>query len=255
MIRTLTLHRPISEAESLKSLGRAPEKALKDTFSLVTWNMSKARRRTFFADVADIVSSSDIVVLQEAVLHGDRAHAFHEESGLEWIMGQSFRHRNKAITTGVKTGARVASTWQATIRSVDREPVVRSHKSALATCYRLLGDDQPLMVLNVHAINFVGARKYKRQMEQLTGLISAHRGPLIVAGDFNSWSPRRRVILAQAARELGLTRVPVAARRLRHFNQILDHIFYRGLHVVSAKALLHIKSSDHVPLWVMFKSG
>ncbi len=247
------LLRPIAEADAVKKLGRAVNRTLGTRFSLVTWNMSKARHADFFDDVADVAAHADVVLLQEAVLHGDQAHTFHDESGFEWVMGQNFRHRTKAITTGVKTGSRAPSTWHAMLRSTDREPFIRSHKSALATMYDLTKGKPALLVLNIHAINFVGTRKYKRQMTEVVKLIQAHKGPLIVAGDFNSWGPLRRRILSQAAQDLGLVRAPVAARKLRHFNQVLDHIFYRGLELLASKSMRHIRSSDHTPLWTEFQ--
>ena len=46
--------------------------------------------------------------------------------------------------------------------------------------------------------------------------------------------------------------MPVAAPQLRHFNQVLDHVFYRGMKFLNSRALVHVKSSDHVPLWAEF---
>lgn len=253
MIRRLALTRPIAEVDAVKTLGKPSMTALGARIRLVTWNMSKARRSSFLADVAQLAGGTDLILLQEAVLHGDRAHDFHDTSGFEWMMGQSFRHRSKAITTGVKTGSRAPSSWHALVRSEDREPVVRAHKSVLATRYQVGRGGASLLVLNVHAINFVGTRKYGRQVAQAVELIWTHPGPLILAGDFNTWSPQRRRILTQAVDRMGLTRVPVAARKLVHFNQVLDHVFYRGLELVAARPLLDIKGSDHVPLWAEFK--
>jgi endonuclease/exonuclease/phosphatase (EEP) superfamily protein YafD len=108
-------------------------------------------------------------------------------------------------------------------------------------------------VVNIHAINFVGVNKFSRQVAQVVDLIVGHEGPLVLAGDFNTWNPRRKKILAKAAESLGLNRVPVAARRLRHLNQVLDHVFYRGLELLASRPLRHIKSSDHVPLWAEFR--
>jgi hypothetical protein len=41
---------------------------------------------------------------------------------------------------------------------------------------------------------------------------------------------------------------PVAAPQWRHFNQTLDHVFYRGVRLIGARALTHVRSSDHIPL-------
>jgi endonuclease/exonuclease/phosphatase (EEP) superfamily protein YafD len=36
------------------------------------------------------------------------------------------------------------------------------------------------------------------------------------------------------------------------FNQVLDHVFYRDLKLVNSRALIDVRSSDHVPLWAEF---
>jgi len=243
--------RSIADADCIRILGKAGGRTLGPKITVVTWNMAKARRSTFLHDVSEIAGQADLILLQEAVLHGDRAHAFHDTSGFEWIMGQSFLHQSQPITTGVKTGSRAPSDWHAVIRSLDREPFIETPKAALATRYQL-ADNQTLLAINIHAINFVSANKFARMVAQTVEMIGRHDGPMILAGDFNTWNPRRRRILAQTTEKLGMHRVPVQARRWQHFHQILDHVFYRGLDLVSAKPFSHIKSSDHIPLWAEF---
>jgi endonuclease/exonuclease/phosphatase (EEP) superfamily protein YafD len=246
-------YRLVPEGDALRILGHATRKTLGQSFSLVSWNMYKARKRGWLDDLTALAAQADFILLQEAVLHGDRPHAFHVASGFEWVMGQNFSYDTKAITSGVKTGSRIASLTSRMIRSRDREPLIDLPKTILATEYDILNSSGHLLLLNIHAINIVSSRKFSRQIDQLVTLMDQHQGPIVLAGDFNTWNPRRRSILAKAVAQHDLARAPVAAPQWRHFNQVLDHVFYRGLKLKSAAALLNIRSSDHIPLRVEFE--
>ena len=220
---------------------------------MISWNMFKARRRGCMPDLTALTAGVELVALQEAVLHGGLAHPFHLASGLEWIMAENLGTARQAITTGPKTGSRVAALTSHAVRSLDHEPFIRTPKTFLLTSYPFGG--KSLLVLNVHAINMVSTAKFARQVEQIIGPVAAHKGPCIVAGDFNTWNAARWHLLLNAMTGVGLTRVPAAAPQLRHFNQVLDHVFYRDLKLLNARPLMHVKSSDHVPLWAEFAPG
>ncbi|MSO97994.1 MAG: endonuclease/exonuclease/phosphatase family protein [Rhodospirillaceae bacterium] len=248
------MYRLIPDDDSVRILGQANRKSLGRRFTLVSWNMHKARKRAWLDDLTLLCEDADFVLLQEAVLHGDRPHAFHLESGFEWVMGQNFAHRLRGgRTSGVKTGSRIASISHQVLRSADHEPFIRLPKTILATAYNLKAPDETLLLLNIHAVNFVSAIKFSRQIEQLKFVIEQHRGSVILAGDFNTWNPRRRKILFRAVAQFELHRVPVAAPLWRHLGQVLDHVFYRGVVLKKAWAVLNVKSSDHIPLKVEFE--
>lgn len=257
MIRVPVAHRIyrlIPDELAVRILGQASRKSLGKKFTLVSWNMFKARKRNWLEDITLVAQDADFVLLQEAVLHGDKAHPFHLDSGFEWVMGQNFAHRLKqGRTSGVKTGSRIASVAQRMFRSPDLEPVIRLPKTILATEYDIRGQGENLLLLNIHAVNFVSAQKFARQIDQLVAVIKVHIGPIILAGDFNTWNPRRMSILFQAVEACRLQHVPIAAPRWHHLGQALDHVFYRGVQFKNAWAMLNIKSSDHIPLRVEFE--
>ncbi len=217
---------------------------------MISWNMFKARRAGCMPDLTALSTGVELALLQEAVLHGGLAHPFHLTSGLEWIMAENLGTAQHAITTGPKTGSRVAALSSYATRSVDREPFIGTPKTFLLTTYPF--HNEQLLVLNVHAINLVSTAKFARQVEQIVAPVAAHKGPCIVAGDFNTWNAARWHLLLKAMADVGLTRVPAAAPQWRHFNQVLDHVFYRWLKLLGARPLSHVKSSDHVPLWAEF---
>jgi endonuclease/exonuclease/phosphatase (EEP) superfamily protein YafD len=242
-------YQTLPDTTALKRLGAASATTFGATLKMISWNMFKARRAGCMPDLTTLATGVELALLQEAVLHGGLAHPFHLTSGLEWIMAENLG-TSQAVTTGPKTGSRVPSLTSQAIRSVDREPIIGTPKTFLLTTYPFCGET--LLVLNVHAINLVSTAKFARQVEQMAAPVAAHKGPCIVAGDFNTWNAARWHLLLKSMSDAGLARVPAAAPQLRHFNQVLDHVFYRGLKLLNSRALPHIKSSDHVPLWAEF---
>lgn len=240
------------ESGPVVRLGSASAPDFGQTIKMISWNMFKARKKGCMPDLTSMSAGVELVLLQEAVLHGGMAQPFHLASGLEWIMAESFGV-GAGITTGPKTGSRVPALSSRSVRSPDREPVVSTPKTFLITSYPFAG--QTLLVLNVHAINLVSTAKFARQIEQIIGPVNDHKGPCIVAGDFNTWNESRWHLLQRSMGDLGLQRVPASAPQWRHFNQVLDHVFYRDLRLVNARALLNVRSSDHVPLWAEFAAS
>jgi endonuclease/exonuclease/phosphatase family metal-dependent hydrolase len=237
------------ESESVVRLGSAAGPDFGSTIKMISWNMFKARRKGCMPDLTSMSAGVELVLLQEAVLHGGTAQPFHLASGLEWIMAENIGVGG-GITTGPKTGSRVTALSSRCVKSRDREPLVATPKTFLITSYPFAG--QTLLVVNVHAINLVSTAAFARQVEQIIGSVHDHQGPCIVAGDFNTWNESRWHLLQKAMSDLGLARVPAAAPQWRHFNQVLDHVFYRDLKLMSSRALLNVRSSDHVPLWAEF---
>jgi len=243
--------RTSSEENILCRLGTATAPAFGPTLKLVCWNMFKARKRGVLQDLATVSSAADLVLLQEAVLHGGTAQPFHTASGMEWLMVENLRHAYEHLTTGPKTGSRVAASSSAFVRSHAREPLINTPKTFLYSVYPLT-DSAPLLVVNVHAINLVSKTKFATQVEQIVAPVAAHKGPCIVAGDFNTWNEARMHVLDRAMNHAGLARVPVSAPQWRHFGQVLDHVFFRDIRLIHAHALTHVKTSDHVPLAAEF---
>ena len=250
MLRFRSKFQPLPDSAPLKRLGEASASSYGATLKMISWNMFKARRKGCMPDLTSLSAGVELALLQEAVLYGGLAHPFHLASGLEWIMAENLGTAQQAITTGPKTGSRVAALSSHVIRTLDSEPFIGTPKTFLQTTYPFGGEC--LLVLNVHAINLVSTAKFARQVEQMTAPVAAHQGPCIVAGDFNTWNAARWHLLLKAMADVGLTRVLAAAPQWRHFNQVLDHVFYRGLRLMSARPLVHVKSSDHVPLWAEF---
>src|SRR5579883_328108 len=96
----LAKYRTGPHEDALRRLGEASATGFGSSLSIISWNMFKARRRGWLADITTIAAGADLVLLQEAVLHGGIAQPFHVASGLEWIMVENLRSVRDHITTG-----------------------------------------------------------------------------------------------------------------------------------------------------------
>jgi len=76
---------------------------------------------------------------------------------------------------------------------------------------------------------------------------------MILAGDFNNWSEKRTRIMDYLTKNLSLQALEINDEGLTTFlGDPVDHIFYRGLEVVT-HAVHTVTSSDHNPISVTFR--
>lgn len=130
------------------------------------------------------------------------------------------------------------------------EPWLRLPKTTLAWRWPMAGG-KPVLVINSHATNFDWRlASYTAWLDQLGTLIDRHDGPVVLAGDLNSWNGQRTAALDRWGEAHGLTAVTFNPdRRVRKFGYPVDAVWTRGLKVI-ASASAGDSSSDHHPLWV-----
>ena len=238
----------------LRIMGRPCRPAFRDTIKILVWNMYKGKRAGWAEDFRVLAEGKDLVMLQEAVTNTRYDSIFTESENFEWVMAVAHGNTKTKMETGVKTGAMVKSSVQRFMASPDVEPILKTSKMLLATTYPVEGSEYPLLAVNMHAINFVSYDKFNRQVAQVMIAMEEHAGPVILAGDFNTWNGLRYKGLLEMTEKMGLSPVDLTRKaNMRHMNQHLDHIFYRGLKLVKAEALTSILSSDHAPLVAEFK--
>jgi endonuclease/exonuclease/phosphatase (EEP) superfamily protein YafD len=153
------------------------------------------------------------------------------------------------------TATRIAPIASCTQRVV--EPLIRIPKSAVISWLPIVdtavdtaaGTRETLAIVNVHSITFeLAVDVYRSQLEALADAVAGHRGPMIFAGDFNTWNDARDRVLSEIAARLGLTELNLRVdQRAVFFGRHLDHIFIRGLETVDVSAI-PVTSSDHNPL-------
>ncbi|MGD2013899.1 MAG: endonuclease/exonuclease/phosphatase family protein [Desulfobacterales bacterium] len=218
-------------------------------FNLMNWNMLKGRRQGWRKDFFRLSRGSDVILLQEAYLSDELRNTLSSAKS-NWNLATSVRYYGRE--SGVLTASEIAPE----VICVHRfdEPLLNTPKTSLFTRFSILPQQPHLVIVNVHAINFtIDAASYRKYWQELEIILEPHNGPLIVAGDFNTWNTERLAIVTMVARRLRLQPVRFEPdRRSRFFGQIVDHVYYRGL--VPSNAVVHeVATSDHNPIQVNFK--
>ena len=218
-------------------------------FRLLNWNVLKGSRQSWRDDFQRLALVSDIIAIQEAQLH-EEFHAGLQESELHWDLNTAFRVNS--AETGVLTGSNVKPGHSCTLHA--KEPLIRVPKTALVTRFQIQGTHETLLVANIHMINFsFSTRKYREQIIQLTKVIEHHDGPMIIAGDFNTWSQKRMRIINEMSSNLGLAAVEYDNdHRLTVFGNPVDHVYFRGLETLDTNTE-SVESSDHNPMMTTFR--
>jgi endonuclease/exonuclease/phosphatase (EEP) superfamily protein YafD len=191
----------------------------------------------------------DIILFQEAGFR-DNHHFGLADFSYDAAANLEFRRE----FYGVLTASRMESSYAKAYLSEGRESVLGPHKSLLLSNY-LFNDGSTLLILNVHAINFRENQRYNKELERFLDLLKEHKGPMILAGDFNSWNKQRMDKLQKVAQRLSLTAVPFEKTgKVKSFmGKELDFVFYRELELIEAEVMDEHQLSDHNPLFVRFR--
>lgn len=211
---------------------------------VVSWNIHKGVDTGWEPELARQAADHDLVLVQEAVLSKPMRSVL-ERAGHSWQMTGAFTRDGEE--RGVLNAARVAPLDTCTTREF--EPLFRLPKTAIVTRYAFAGSTQTVAVANLHGINFtLGLGSFRSQLQAVADELARHKGPIIWAGDFNTWSDDRSAVLNSVTESLGLTAVHITPDgRRRTLGKHLDHLFVRGFKVVGAAAH-KVKSSDHNPI-------
>ncbi|MFV0449846.1 MAG: endonuclease/exonuclease/phosphatase family protein [Vibrio sp.] len=215
---------------------------------LLVWNIYKQNREGWSEELSRLSSDAQLLLLQEASLNTGLKQWLSEQG---WEGNQVNAFKVMGESAGVINLAR--TTPNLACGYTEMEPWLRLPKSAIYARYPL-SNGQVLAVVNLHAVNFTyGTDEYQLQLQALANELSQHTGPIIVAGDFNSWSEERVKVMKQVLTSLGLNEADFSPdNRVRFISGLpLDHVFYRGLKLENAKAP-ESDASDHNPLLVRF---
>ncbi len=215
---------------------------------LAVWNLCKgAGGRLFEHEYRMVCYRSDLILTQEALL-SEKGLVTFCEPGFEAIHAASYKRRD-GIRDGVMTVARVSST-PVTRRIVCKfpEPVFKTPKVALVTFYRKQGTEESLMVINIHATLIRRIKSAMEEIEHLLASLPAHQGPIILAGDFNTFTPGYLAGISKVLDRIGLRYVPIP-QDPRPLTGALDQVFVRGLAVERIFVDTTITNSDHFPVF------
>jgi endonuclease/exonuclease/phosphatase (EEP) superfamily protein YafD len=248
----------IQECEPCKShlftpqpeLGKNHATALNaDHFKLLTWNIFKERKDGWEKEFERIPGGIDLFMFQEACLTDSLKGVFRNEA-LNWVFAPAFSYLGDHV--GVLTASSAPS--EPICMERFKEPIIRLPKSVLVTRYPLSVPGQSVLVVNVHSINFaLGVEIFSNHWAQLEKFLSTVPGPVILAGDFNTWSRKRLDVVRETTHRLSLK--PVTFDRggqSTFFGNVVDHVYYRGLTPIDAE-VYEVTSSDHNPMLVSFR--
>ena len=227
--------------------------SIPDTFGMLCWNVYKNNKKhpRFQSYLRKEVERRvvDLILFQEA---GFRDNHHFELPHFSYDAAANLEFKGDFY--GVLTASRMESSYAQAYLSEGRESILGPHKSLLLSNY-LFDDGSSLLILNIHAINFRETQRYSKELERFLDLLKEHKGPMILAGDFNSWSNKRMDKLKKIAERLSLTAVTFKETgKVKSFmGKELDFVFYRELELVEAVVMDEHKLSDHNPLFVRFK--
>lgn len=221
----------------------------RENISVMNWNIYKTQRENWAEDFKKLIKPANILILQEATA-SPQVKSLLSKKHANWQLNTAFYY--EGYETGVLTASSIKPVFSCGLRTT--EPIIRVPKTVLINLYPLSGTHEKLLVANLHGVNFtLGTGTYSKQIQDLISVVIEHTGPLIIAGDFNTWSESRISIVRDMADKLFLNAVKYKAHnRVRVFGHALDHVYYRGLSV-SYENVLHVSSSDHNPISVNFR--
>ncbi len=225
--------------------GLDPEK-----ITLLNWNVHKETGPLWQDTMQSLLTRVDLLTLQEGALTSDLRDLLSNTLAGSWILASAFIQSGNH--TGVLTASQIKPDFFCSFRVA--EPLIVVPKTVLITRYPIAGTTKTLLLVNMHMVNFsLATTAYRQQLRNAFVLINQHQGPLLIAGDFNSWSDGRMEIIQQFANGLGTVDVEFAEdNRVTFFGRPLDHIFYRGLELVEA-VTSPVQVSDHNPMRVTFR--
>ncbi len=232
---------------------------------VLVWNVKKAQRSAWPRAFEGLARGKELILLQEAYVPR-MTEPLAARPELQWLMSPSFAYprRTGSPTTGVVVGSTARALEHRAFITVDTEPLAGTPKAALAVTYAL--EDERLLVVCIHGINFRRAPALAAQLRTLEPVIREHRGPVIFAGDLNTHHRPRMEVLERFAADVGLRSVfdnrrgsradrSASDERTRYRAWPLDHVYIRGLVVEDVRVVGGGLGSDHEPIILRLSSA
>ncbi|MDX1808821.1 MAG: endonuclease/exonuclease/phosphatase family protein [Sulfurospirillaceae bacterium] len=216
-------------------------------FTILCWNVAKLTNDSIFINYLEKVIKDekiDILLLQEFKKSITKEIKIGDYS---YVLSPNMETKKNIF--GVLSAFKIHCEDNLALLSKRREFRYLTHKSSLITTHKL-NNSQKLLIVHVHAINFVKNSDFYNEIDYIKTNILSHKGAMILAGDFNTWNSKRSAYLREMTNELSLKEIIFEddKHRKKFFTQHLDHIFYRGFNLLEAKVLNSKNISDHNPI-------
>ncbi len=227
------------------------EDSLTCRFCILVWNIHKENQQhKFQKKFTQLLKEckSDIFMLQE-VQFSKKDRFFLNQYSFA-IAPNMETHKN---IFGVLTATKSSFKEISTNMSSKKEMGFVTHKSFLITKH-FLCNGEFLYLVNIHAINFVTVNSFAHELKRIKDILLRIDGAIIIGGDFNSWSKKRTKVIDDFMEELDLRKVDVDEfHHVKHiFLRPIDHLYYRGVELIEARAIDTQKVSDHNPIYATF---
>jgi endonuclease/exonuclease/phosphatase (EEP) superfamily protein YafD len=235
---------------------------LPERLTLVTWNTQKLHDPEIVQDLANLIGryNPDLVFLQEVKIDQLKLDSMSGHFAKSWSYPWP-----GGSTVGVLTLSNSLPINIQPVQTEWREFFVTAPKVSLITEYSL-PKGKTLLAVNVHLLNFESWEPFmlRAQLRNLELVMVQHEGPIIMAGDFNTWSEARLALVDGLARRLQLEEVTGFPHGRKtgdldsallhwvfgvHPDLPLDRVYSRGFEAVSVQVLPN-DSSDHGPVLV-----
>jgi len=235
--------------------------AVNDSIRLLNWNIHKeGNTHEWEKAIARIVKAKapDFLVLQEVRLEANVGSFISENLHYGWKFSPNVYQGYYDAYSGVLTASHIKPKTVTSALSEKTELFSEIKKILQCAKFTVGSPSSELLVINIHAINFnIRLDGFKEQMRCIAAAIMEHDGPVIVAGDFNTWRGDRLELLAKLAAKMRLEKVDFGADAdhiAAMFGNTLDHIYISRdtLEVIDGtqEVIADIKPSDHSPLFV-----
>jgi len=227
-------------------------KSIEQTFSLLSWNIHKENMTPLFHHKLHEllhIHPSDFLLFQEYKMP---KHLPRELQGFSYAMGSNIQ--TKKYTYGLLTASTCSFDKTQIKLTHHKELLVSTRKSTLLTSHTFCNGDS-LYLVNMHGINFVSAKVFSKELKMIKELLHTYDGAMIISGDFNNWNKKRMTMLEAFRQSLDLEKAAIEEEQhiKKVFSKPIDHIFYRGLKLITAKAINTKKVSDHNPIHATFQ--
>ncbi len=227
---------------------------------IVSWNVHKLQHDGVHGELEALVADQrvDFLLLQEARACTPVPPGMGGHHALSFRSGMLERTDEGVMTVGLVPPLRAHR-----VRSKQRELLVLTPKAALISFFQVAGRGE-LCIVNLHGLNFdpTGAQ-LARQLDGLRERIASFEGPLIIAGDFNTWNHARMDVVKDLTDTLDLIEVKpdeeggktgdlpegILGRAVGFAPDLwLDRIFVRGFAPIEVSWRPEYQASDHVPI-------
>lgn len=228
--------------------------SLEENISLLVWNIHKESfHKKFKKEIQNSIETKRInfILLQEYNIKSSikkQSNCIFEKI----FTPNTITIKNDSIS-GVMNASKYYSCFSKSILTKELEPISNTPKISLISKYSLENSPLKLMIINIHGINFkLTIDAFKRQIKDLIPFIFSHDGPIIFAGDFNTWNSTRLNYLKENMEKVKMTEVAFSKSSIKRiFGNQLDHIFYtrKYMKLLDSDLLDNLESSDHTALY------